>query len=248
MIWIGAANRDLVAAMAGAPARGAARIDSLRWSRVLRRRTPVASEPTREIIQSARAGDPDAFGTVFREHGDEVLRVCQRMLGGPEAAADAQSEVFLKARRSLDSYDDERSFRSWLLAIASNHCVDQLRRVATERKVFADVEADPGELPAVAPSSLSRLITLERQHALDAAIEALPIKYRLPLLLRYFSESSYDEIAEQLGTTRAQVGTLLFRAKRRLREQMAGGDAATSADGARDTKEESHPIDRGSAR
>lgn len=144
------------------------------------------------------------------------------MLGGPDRAADAQSEVFLKARRSLDGYDAERPFRTWLLAIASHHCIDRLRRTATEKRVFADTETEPGELPGREPTPLSRLLARERRQTLDAAIESLPVRYRLPLALRYFSESSYDEIADALGTTRSQVGTLLFRAKRKLREQLAG--------------------------
>jgi len=210
----------------------------------------VPDEPTREKIVRARAGDPEAFGSVFREHGDDVLRVCRRMLGGTEAAEDARSEVFLKARRALDGYDEERSFRSWLLAIASNHCIDQLRRIATERRVFADVARDPGELPGPDPTPLSRLLARERQDALDAAVAALPIKYRLPLLLRYFSDASYDEIAASLGTTRGQVGTLLFRAKRTLREQMTGPGANLPSHAGEATvgAETLRPIDGGRAR
>lgn len=192
----------------------------------------MATEPTAEIIDRARSGDGDAFASLFEAHGDEVLRVCRRMLGGREPAADAQSEVFLKARRALDGYDPARSFRTWLLAIASNHCIDQLRRAALERRVFADTALEAGELEGPEPSPLSRLLAREKHAALDRAIESLPIEYRLPLLLRYYAEASYDEIAESLGTTRSRVGTLIFRAKRKLRERISapgtGGDASSS--------------------
>jgi RNA polymerase sigma-70 factor (ECF subfamily) len=192
----------------------------------------LATEPKTGIIDRARSGDGEAFAALFEAHGDEVLRVCRRMLGGPEPAVDARSEVFLKARRALDGYDPARSFRTWLLSIASHHCIDQLRRAATERRVFADTALEPGELEGPEPSPLSRLLAREKHAALDRAIEALPIEYRLPLLMRYYAEASYDEIAERLGTTRSRVGTLIFRAKRRLRERMsapvADGGATSS--------------------
>ena len=227
MIWIAAAD-ELLPDRSGPgerlAARVAARVGRLRSNRA--RGRGAVSEPSQEIIEQACAGDADAFAEIFRAHGDDVLRVCRRMLGGADAAADAQSEVFLKARRALDGFDRARSFRAWLLSIASHHCIDQLRRTATEHRVFADVDLEPGDLAGPEPSPLSRLLARERAAELDAAVEALPIKYRLPLLMRFVSEASYDEIAEALGTTRGQVGTLLFRAKRMLRTRMSGAAPA----------------------
>jgi len=190
------------------------------------RRGRVATESSTDIIQRVRAGDADAFAELFRAPGDDVLRVCRRMLGGPEAAEDARSEVFLKARRAIDGYDPAQPFRGWLLAITSHHCIDQLRRVALERRIFADGDLEPGDLAGPAPSPLSRLLARERQDALDRAIETLPLELRLPLLLRYFSDASYDDIAASLGTTRSRVGTLIFRAKRRLRAQLTRSGAS----------------------
>lgn len=223
MMWIVAASPALAvhtASPRGLITRVMARPGTLFTGGTPGSRTSVANEPTAEIFDRARSGDPDAFATLFQAYRGDVLRVCRRMLGDYEAASDAQSEVFLKARRALAGYDSERPFRSWLLAIASHHCIDQLRRAATERRVFADTGVEPGDLEGPGPSPLSRLLAREKRAELDHAIEALPLEYRLPLLLRYYSESSYDEIAESLGMTRSRVGTLIFRAKRRLREQM----------------------------
>lgn len=227
MIWMGAANLEPSVGSVANRASRAPRLDTLEARIGPGSRTRVASQSTREIVAQARSGDSDAFEALFRAHGDEVLRVCRRMLGGHDSAVDAQSEVFLKARRALDGYDADRPFRSWLIAIASHHCIDQLRRVTTERRVFVESEAEPGELPGSEPSPLSHLLAQERHQALDAAIEALPVQYRLPLMLRYFSEASYDEIAESLGTSRASVGTLLFRAKRKLRAQLSSRTGAS---------------------
>ena len=171
---------------------------------------------------------PVAFAELFAANEADVLRVCRRMLGDKSAADDARSEVFLRARRSFDTYDSERPFRPWLLAIAGNHCIDQLRQRATEQRVFRDAEPSDAELlrsPALEASTspLRRLVLAQERGALSRAIESLPLKYRLPLMLRYFGDHDYAAIAEALGVTRNQVGTLLFRAKRRLRLELSGG-------------------------
>jgi RNA polymerase sigma-70 factor (ECF subfamily) len=142
------------------------------------------------------------------------------MLGGSEEARDAPQEVFLRVRRSFDTYDSERPFGPWLLAIAGNYCIDRLRQQASEQRIFADL--DPEEVPAEAngPSPLGRLVAHEERQSIGRAIAGLPLKYRLPLVLRYFSGLDYGAIAENLGVSRGQVGSLLFRARQQLRESI----------------------------
>lgn len=163
-------------------------------------------------------GGDNGFARAFAAHEPDVIRVCWRILGGRDEARDATQEVFLRARRAFASYDPERPFRPWLLAIAGNLCIDRLRHRAVEQRVFTDL--DPDEAPAAgdeALSPLSRLVHREERRALSQAIGGLPLKYRLPLVLRYFSDLDYDAIARTLGVSRNQVATLLFRAKQRLR-------------------------------
>ncbi len=214
----------------GLAARARARLDRIRRGDAAGGRAGLASEPTAEIIQRARAGDADAFAALFDAYGDDVLRVCRRMLGEPETAADARSDVFLKVRGSLSSYDPARSFRSWLLSVAGNHCIDKLRREAVERRIFAEHATEAGELAGTSPSPLSRVLARENRDALDRALASLAVEYRLPLLMRYFADASYDEIAESLGTNRARVGTLIFRAKKKLRVLMETDGASEGGD------------------
>lgn len=183
------------------------------------------------LAERARGGDPDAFAALFRRFESDVGRVCRRLLGPGAAAEDAVSEAFLRARRSLDSYAPDRPFRTWLLAVTSHHCIDQLRRRSRERKIFEPGEVELGALADPAPSPLTRVVAREERGRLLGAIEELPEKYRLPLVLRYFSELDYGEIGDVLGVERAQVGTLLFRARRRLRERLGadGSDAEGEA-------------------
>jgi RNA polymerase sigma-70 factor (ECF subfamily) len=164
-------------------------------------------------------GDPPDFESSFAAHQEDVARVCRRILGGREEARDAPQEIFLRARRAFAGYDPERPFRPWLLAIAGNYCIDQLRRQATAQRIFVDL--DPAEaVPATdaGASALGRLVAREERQVVSQAIAKLPLEYRLPLVLRYFSDLDYRAIAEALDVSTNQVGTLLFRAKQRLRK------------------------------
>lgn len=192
---------------------------------------PVGDDAIAAVLERARAGDREAFGDLFRGVQPDVSRLCRRMLNDPAAAEDATSEVFLRARRALASYDPEQSFRGWLLAIASNHCIDQIRRRGVERQIFAVADVDEGSLVDPGPDPLKRMAKLEAREEIVNAVDALPAKYRLPLVLRFYNDLDYDEIAEILGVTRNQVGTLLFRAKRRLRETLDPGLAGASEPG-----------------
>ena len=165
--------------------------------------------------------DLESFGRAFASHEADVARVCRRLLGASEEARDAPHEIFLRASRALQTYDRSRPLRPWLLTIAGNYCIDRLRHQATEQRVFVDLDPEEAE-PASerGPSPLGRLVAREEREAVGRAIAGLPLKYRVPLALRYFSDLDYEAIGQAIGVSRSQVGTLLFRAKRMLREAM----------------------------
>ena len=170
-------------------------------------------------LREAQMGDPAAFGRVYGEFSSRVFGLCRKMLGSQAAAEDATSEVFERAYHALDSYDRERPFDRWILTIASRHCLNRLRRDRLEMRLF---DHAPVEVPAPATSA-SPLVALEnneRRRTVLAAIDALPEHYRLPLVLKYYGDLSYDEIAAELGTTRNNVAVLLHRAKRALRDSV----------------------------
>ena len=172
------------------------------------------------VLREAQMGNAVAFGEVYGEFSSRVFGLCRKMLGSEAAAEDATSEVFERAYNALDQYDRDRPFDRWILTIASRHCLNRLRRERLEMRLF---HAEPVEVPAPAAvaSPLVALETMEQRRSLRRAIEALPENYRLPLVLKYYGGLSYDEIAEQLGTTRNNVAVLLHRAKRELRSSMA---------------------------
>jgi RNA polymerase sigma factor (sigma-70 family) len=179
-----------------------------------------------ELVGRLAQGDRDAFADLYGAYTEPVTRLCRRLLGSDEDAKDARSEVFLRAREAIVSYDQRRSFRSWLLAIAAHHCVDVLRRRAVEGRLFDAADLAEDTLPSAGPSPLGLALARERREQLLAALDALPARHRAPLVLRYFAELSYDAIAELLRVQPRDVGVLLFRAKLRLREALSAGGFA----------------------
>ena len=174
-------------------------------------------EPHLEIaLRDAQMGDTAAFGRVYGEFSNRVFGLCRKMLGSQAAAEDATSEVFERAYEALDSYDRERPFDRWILTIASRHCLNRLRRQRLEKRLF-DEQPVETPAPAAAASPLVALESKEQRERILRAIDALPDNYRLPLVLKYYGDLSYDEIAREIGTTRNNVAVLLHRAKRELR-------------------------------
>jgi RNA polymerase sigma-70 factor (ECF subfamily) len=182
----------------------------------------------RPALKRAQLGERRAFGELFEHFDADVTRLCRRLLGDLSAAEDAKSEVFLRAQRSFASYDTGQPFRRWLLSIAGHFCTDQLRRRRTEARIFDPGELEDENLPSNAPSPLRQLLSAEQRERVLSAIDSLPPKYRLPLVLRYQAELDYAAIAEILEVPRERIGTLLFRGKARLRKDLiaaAGGES-----------------------
>jgi len=174
------------------------------------------------VIERARGHDAEALGEIYRRYVRRVFGLCRYMLDSRERAEDATSEVFLKLQRSIKSYDGSIPFPRWLLRVAGNQCIDALRR---QRRGQVIVDVDDGatavEAPSAQPSPLGAVMSKEERAQVRDAIARLPENYRLPLVLRYYSELSYDEIAQQLDLRRNYVAALIFRAKQELRRKLA---------------------------
>jgi RNA polymerase sigma-70 factor, ECF subfamily len=170
-----------------------------------------------DLLRQVQAGDTEAWGNLYREHAAAIFRFCRRVLPTREDAEDATTEIFMKVRQKLGRYDAARPFTAWLYKVASNHCWDLLRR----RRIRQDLEIGEIEALPLAHPDPGQLERLEMDHdskQLRAGLAKLPDRARMALVLRYYSEMSYDEIAETLGVERAFVGVLLLRARRQLRD------------------------------
>ena len=160
------------------------------------------------------------FAEHYRNNYRRVLGLCRQLLGRAYPAEDAAQEVFLRAHRAFASYDAARPFEGWILTIASNYCIDVVRRRRKEAQLFGS-EGDE-RIAAEADDSdvLGDLLAQERATELKAAIAELPERYRLPLVLAYYRDASYDEVAAALGITRTHAGALICRAKQALRRSL----------------------------
>ena len=176
-----------------------------------------------EVLSQVRAGDADAWGELYRQYAPAIFRFCRRALPTREDAEDATTEIFVKVRQKLGMYDASRPFTAWLYKVASNHCWDTLRRRRIRQDLeTGEIETMPLEHPE--PSQLERLQTEHTSKQVRAALAKLPDRARMALVLRYFAEMSYDEIAETLGVRRAFVGLLLLRARHSLRDALGGAE------------------------
>jgi RNA polymerase sigma-70 factor, ECF subfamily len=175
-----------------------------------------------QLLSRARSGDVEAWSELYCRHARGVFRFCCRVLPTREDSEDATTEIFMKARQKLGSYDSSGHFAAWLYKVASNHCWDALRR----RKIRQDLETGEVGAHAIENSEMSQLERLELQQAVkevNVGLAKLPERARTALVLRYYAEMTYEEIAEKLGMRRALVGVLLLRARDQLREALGAG-------------------------
>jgi len=174
-----------------------------------------------DCIARARSGSLEAWGELYREFAAPIFRFCRRALHTREDAEDATTEIFMKVHEKLGQYDSSRPFQAWLYKVAANHCWDLLRRRRTRQDLETEgVEEMPLEHPD--PSQLERLLEEQSSKDMRNALAKLPSRSRMALVLRYYTEMSYDEIADSLGVRRNFVGVVLLRARHQLREALGG--------------------------
>ena len=191
----------------------------------------VETRESGELVARAKAGDAEAWGDLYREYAPAIFRFCRRALPTREDAEDATTEIFMKIREKLDQYDATRPFSAWLYRVAANHCWDTLRR----RKIRQDKETDDLEtvpLEHPDPNQLDQLIERRTSEEVRKALDKVGSRARMALVMRYYSDMSYDEIADSLGVRRAFVGVVLLRARHELRQALEGS-SALAAGGAR---------------
>jgi RNA polymerase sigma-70 factor, ECF subfamily len=165
-------------------------------------------------INQARSGNDEGFTKLVEAYQKPVYNLCYRMLGEPEAAEDAAQETFLKAYQHLARYDPQRSFATWLLAIAAHYCIDQIRRKRFPSFSIDDSEEDQIELPDLAaPDPEKEAIRKQTAERLHGCLQSLDPIDRAAVILRYWQDCSEVEIAGALKLTVPAVKSRLHRAR-----------------------------------
>jgi RNA polymerase sigma-70 factor, ECF subfamily len=167
-----------------------------------------------------RGGDPTAFNVLVRRYQGRVVAVAYRLTGNREEALDVAQEAFIKAYRKIDQWKPTGSFRSWLFRIAANQAVDAQRKRGRRQEVHIEAEA----LRSVAhadPAARSRIAEEEKAKAIKTALGALSEKQRQVFVLKHYEEFTIAEISDMLGISTGSVKVHLFRAVRKLRDELA---------------------------
>ena len=169
-------------------------------------------------VAAAREGDQEAFAELVRLYEKRVLALTQRMCQNPEDAAEAAQEAFFAAWQGLKSFRGDSSFSTWLYRLASNACVDLLRREGKRRAaVSLDDEELNLDLPSSLPSPQEEAERRELRERIEEGLRALPPDYRAPLVLREMQQLRYDEISEALGLDIGTVKSRISRGRKKLR-------------------------------
>ncbi len=175
-----------------------------------------ARQEERAAIEACLAGDVSAFDALVVRHQKSIHRVCYRFTGNTEDAADLTQEVFIKAYRSLPKFRGTSAFSTWLYRIAVNACLSfkALRQNRTEEWNEDQERETPG------PGIEETLDTQASVRGVRAALDTLPEKQRLTVIMKVLEERTHAEVAEILGSTVGTVKANLFFAIRNLRKQL----------------------------
>ena len=181
------------------------------------------SEEKREqqLVSAARQGDMAAFESLVHLYEKRVFALTLRMCGNREDAAEAAQEAFLAAWQGLAFFRGDSSFSTWLYRLASNACVDLLRRESRHRTAAGpslDDEELNLEVPDARPSPQDEAERRELREEIERGLAALSPEHREVLVLRELHQLSYDEIAETLDLDVGTVKSRISRGRKQLRK------------------------------
>jgi RNA polymerase sigma-70 factor (ECF subfamily) len=193
----------------------------------------MASE--RRLIEACQLGDREAFRELFDVHKDRVWTIALRFTGDENAARDVTQQVFLKLFTNIAGFRHESNFKTWLYRLVANECMDEFRKnrrlipldfLKGGRPAFSDErDEDCGEVELKdwrqEPLQEEQLSRLETSDAVLAALMQLKPKLRMAIVLKYFEDLSYEQMAEALGCSMGTVASRLNRGHKALAQKLA---------------------------
>jgi RNA polymerase sigma-70 factor (ECF subfamily) len=182
------------------------------------RETPATDPVLLAAIRAVQNGDSRAFEHIMTATERRVALLSWRILGDAEEVKDAVQETFLRVYRHLLRFDEGRDFMGWLFRITVNVCRDRLAGSRKRRRVFAQL--DEGQAVAASEDLHAAVAAKQELERLTRAVDALPEKERLALILRDVEELSTDEVARILGSRPGTVRVQIHSARAKLRKWM----------------------------
>ena len=178
-----------------------------------------------EYIEKSRQGDMQAFEQLVILYENKILNYCYRMLGNRTDAEDATQEVFVKLFRFLDSFTGQSAFSTWLFKIASNVCLDFLRKHKRQRTETVSLHQQNAEgeefllnVEDTGPSPYDTMQQREAHRALASALDNMSQEQRQVIVLRDIEGLSYEEIARIIGVAEGTVKSRINRARQQLKK------------------------------
>jgi RNA polymerase sigma factor (sigma-70 family) len=178
-----------------------------------------------ETIRQALRGDQAAYEKLMRKYHDAIYMLIYRMVRQKAEVEDLTQEAFIKAFASLRNFNNEYAFSTWLYKIATNNCIDYIRRkklqpFSLDKSLDSDEDQYAFEIPDISFEADKPIIERQRAKFLEEAINALPEKYRRVIILRHKEERDYREIAKILQLPLGTVKAHLFRARELLNKYL----------------------------
>lgn len=179
----------------------------------------------KERINQVLKGDHNAFGEIVELYKDKVFQICFRMLGNRQEAEDLAQEAFVRAFVNIRSFNIQMKFSTWLYRIATNLCIDRLRKKKPDYYLEAEVSGTEGlnmysQIASDMAKPEDEVESLELQETIQVEIMKLPEKYRSVIVLKYIEELSLKEISEILDLPVGTVKTRIHRGREALRKQL----------------------------
>ena len=169
-------------------------------------------------IASARNGDEAAFGELVQKYQKRVYALTVRMCPTPELAKEAAQEAFLSAWQGLPFFRGDAAFSTWLYRLASNACVDLLRKERRHQGTSLDDDTAGAEIPDTKPTPEEAAETKELRAQIEAGLRQLSPEHRAVLILREIQQLNYEEIADALSLDLGTVKSRISRGRRQLRD------------------------------
>ncbi|KPL85925.1 MULTISPECIES: sigma-70 family RNA polymerase sigma factor [Herpetosiphon] len=161
------------------------------------------------LVRATIRGDQIAFQRIVELYQGPIFNLAYRMLHDGHEAEDAAQEIFIRAYTKLETFDQSRKFSTWLFSVASNYCIDRLRR----RRPIVPLDDLAFALPSTDDGPERSALRGELRDAVQRALATLPDHYRLVAVLRYWNDLSYQEIENITGLSESAVKTRLHRAR-----------------------------------
>ncbi len=181
----------------------------------------VIDIPDEELVLAIRRGDTEAYQSLVARYHEKLSRYVRKFTTAEDEINDIVQESFIRAHKSLHTFDSERSFSPWMYRIVRNTALTHLERSQKKGEIFLDHEQQDSALfEDFEKSALENWLQEELRLQVREAIRALPDQYAEVIYLRYIDDLSYQEISEVLDKPVNTVGTLVRRAKKKMLTMM----------------------------